>query len=111
MKKMDSKNKKKKGWKNFATVSAVTLTLGSQLANVPSVFAESTQTASSAQTASTEQTASSAQTASTEQTINSTQTPPASDPSNLAKVPESLKAADTNITTLMLKVIDNEVDK
>ncbi|PQC81635.1 hypothetical protein CUM69_03800, partial [Enterococcus faecium] len=92
MKKMDSKNKKKKGWKNFATVSAVTLTLGSQLANVPSVFAESTQTASteqttsSTQTVSTEQTASSAQTASTEQTINSTQTPPASDSSNLAKV-------------------------
>ncbi|EOH57665.1 hypothetical protein UA3_00330, partial [Enterococcus faecium EnGen0263] len=43
--------------------------------------------------------------------LNTEQTPPASDSSNLAKVPESLKAADTNITTLMLKVIDNEVDK
>ncbi|WP_445449211.1 hypothetical protein [Enterococcus lactis] len=101
MKKMDSKNKKKKGWKNFATVSAVTLTLGSQLANVPSVFAESTQTAStqtasteqttsSTQTVSTEQTASSAQTASTEQTINSTQTPPASDSRSLSLIRHDL---------------------
>ncbi|PQC78610.1 hypothetical protein CUM69_12940 [Enterococcus faecium] len=43
--------------------------------------------------------------------LNTEQTSPTSDQSNLAKVPESLKAADTNITTLMLKVIDNEVDK
>ncbi|PEH49523.1 immunoglobulin-like domain-containing protein [Enterococcus faecium] len=142
MEQMDSKKNRKKGWKNFATVGAVTLTLGSQLVNMPTVFADSTQTAgteqssTNTQTAGTEQSSTNTQTAGTEQSSTNTQTAGteqsstntqtvgteqssantqtagvSSDPSNLAKVPDSLKVADTNITTLMLKVTGKESDK
>jgi hypothetical protein len=94
-----NKKNKKKVWKNLATASAVTLTLGSQLVNVSSAFAEQATATTATQTSSTQQSTGKTQTTSTEQSTAATQTTTTQQSTDKTQTTSTQQSADKTKAT------------